>query len=90
MKSDFRELEMQLKEKIKKLAEPVDFDAFEKDGVLKKKGAWYLVLQYDKLPKHVTDRIVSIQADKQGRVTALKFSKPTKRLQKLSDKLNAE
>ncbi|MCW8880411.1 MAG: hypothetical protein OQJ89_00395 [Kangiellaceae bacterium] len=67
----------------KQLATPIDFDQLIKDGIIEKKGAWYQVLDMERLPKHAKKQITEFTQD--GKV---KFSLATKSAQKLVDKLS--
>jgi hypothetical protein len=42
---------------VRKLARPVDFKKLERQGLLKKRGAWYIVPNIHMLPEHVTLKI---------------------------------
>jgi len=75
-----------LLEQAKKLATPIDFDALIAQGVLEKKGAWYKVPDWDKLPEHAEAKAYSIRTD--GTDILVKFSKATKAAQKIVDKLS--
>ncbi len=70
-------------EKAKSLATPIDFEALISDGILEKKGAWYKILDMERLPDHAKDKITEFASG--GMV---KFSKATKSAQKLVDKLS--
>lgn len=51
---------------VKKLAEPVDLEALEKKGIIKKSGAWYLINGFDNLPESARTRISEVKQDKNG------------------------
>ncbi len=42
-------------------ATPIDFDALIEQGVLEKKGAWYAILDMDRLPEHAKRRVKSLK-----------------------------
>lgn len=69
--------------KAKSLATPIDFEALVSDGILIKNGAWYKILDMERLPEHAKDKIMELASG--GMV---KFSKTTKSAQKLVDKLS--
>jgi len=70
-------------EKAKVLATPIDIEGLINDGVIEKKGAWYKILDMERLPSHAKDKITEFASG--GMV---KFSKTTKSAQKLVDKLS--
>jgi CRISPR/Cas system CSM-associated protein Csm5 (group 7 of RAMP superfamily) len=70
-------------EKAKKLATPINFEVLIDQGVLEKKGAWYQVLDMNRLPEHAKAQISEFSSD--GKV---KFSKNIKSAQKLVNKLS--
>ncbi|MES9280122.1 hypothetical protein ABEP46_12410 [Cutibacterium acnes] len=69
-------------EKAKILATPIDFEKLIADGILKKKGAGYVILDTNRLPEHAKSKIIEVSGG------AVKFSKSTKSAQKLVDKLS--
>ena len=69
------------------LGEPIDFDQLIRDGVLQKSGAWYKVLDYKRLPKHASKKIIAAELNSDGTVAKVKFSKVTKSFQKLADRV---
>lgn len=73
----------EMKEKLKKLATPIDFEGLIKKGVLKKKGAWYEILNMDKLPKHAKAQAIAMKTP-----NLIKFSKCTKSAEKLLKKIS--
>lgn len=75
-------------EQAKKLATPIDFDTLIAQGVLEKKGAWYKVLDWDKLPEHAKEKVKAIEGGPDGKNTLVKFSKDTKTARKIVDKLS--
>ncbi|WP_027390906.1 hypothetical protein [Chrysiogenes arsenatis] len=70
-------------EKAKNLATPINFEDLIANGILEKKGAWYKILDMERLPEHAKDKITEFASD--GMV---KFLKATKSAQKLVDKLS--
>lgn len=58
---------------VEKLAAPIDFDALERDGLLEKVGAWYVVPNLDHLPDHARTKISETKLE-MGRVL-VKFKK---------------
>ncbi|ARU88289.1 hypothetical protein [Pseudomonas sp. M30-35] len=72
----------ELLERAKTLATPIDFENLIADGILKKKGAGYVILDMNRLPEHAKSQIIGCS---EGTV---KFSKSTKSAQKLVDKLS--
>jgi hypothetical protein len=67
---------------LRRLAEPlateIDFAGLVADGVLKKHGSWYEVLDLDRLPEHARVKIKAVRAP-----NLVKFRKPSKKLQQL-------
>lgn len=45
------------------LAKPIDFETLIADGVLEKNGAWYKILDMDRLPDHATAKIREARSD---------------------------
>ena len=43
-------------------ATPIDFDALIEQGVLEKKGAWYAILDMERLPEHAKRRVKSLKS----------------------------
>jgi hypothetical protein len=52
---------------VRKLAWPVDFEKLERQGLLEKRGAWYIVPDIQMLPEHVTLKISEMKQS-QGKV----------------------
>jgi hypothetical protein len=57
------------------LATPLDFEQLVADGILRKRGAWWEVLDMDRLPKHARCKISWIKTG-----GLVKFSKPSSKL----------
>jgi len=64
------------------LATPIDFDQLTADGVLRKAGGWYEVLDPTRLPDSARQKI---KAFKSG--NRVRFRKPSKRAGKFLDSL---
>jgi len=71
-----------LVEEIEKITTPIDFDLLIKDQVLEKVGTWYRIKDEGRLPDYAK---AQIQTLKSGGL--VKFSKPSKTLEKLAQKL---
>ena len=56
----------ELRERIKVLTTPIDFDALIRDGVLEKQGSRYKVIKWDQLPPHVTAKVKSFKQTDKG------------------------
>lgn len=56
----------ELRDRIKVLTTPIDFDALIKTRVLEKKGAWYKVLNWRELPPHASGKVKSMKQTKDG------------------------
>jgi hypothetical protein len=68
--------------KLKKLLNtPIDLEQLEKDGVIKKKGWWYIVNDMKALPEYASRQINEIKSDNKGN-TLVRFLKQTKKLGK--------
>lgn len=63
-----------LRDQVKALAKPIDFEKLETLGILTKVGAWYRIHKMKELPKHASDKIYEIAQDSRG--TKVKFRKP--------------
>ena len=88
-KIDHDELRQQVTEKLKDLATPIDFEDLIKKGIIKKRGAWYEILDKNKLPKHVGAQIIEFKhSSTPNEPTLCKFSKGTKRAEKLLKKIS--
>ena len=59
------------------LATPIDFDGLISDEILRKRGEWYEVLDFARLPEHARVKIRAVRAP-----NLVKFRKPAKKLQK--------
>lgn len=82
-----RKLFEQIASEARSAAEPVDFDALERDGVLSKEGVWYRIHRYESLPENAAARISEIAQDAKGiKVKFYKsssFEKIAKKFEKL-------
>jgi hypothetical protein len=67
---------------LQQLTTPIDFDGLTAAGVLKKSGAWYIVLQPVKLPRHAWRQAIAIESGPKGALK-LKFTKSTKKAEAL-------
>ena len=56
----------ELRERIKVLTTPIDFEALIKAGVLEKGGAWYKVINWKELPPHASGKVKSMKQTKDG------------------------
>ncbi len=71
--------------KVELLAQPIDFDQLVADGVLRRKGSRYLVLDMDRLPEAASFQMRSMEQTKEGVV--VRFAKTNKQAAKLLRKL---
>ena len=62
-------------EMARKLATPVDVDALVATGVLRKRGAWYEVLDEERLPDHVNAQVREMRWEQRGNATPRQFIK---------------
>ena len=60
------------------LAAPIDFAHLVATGVLRKRGAWYEVLDMTRLPEHARVKIEAVRSPNR-----VKFREPSKPLRKL-------
>jgi hypothetical protein len=67
----------ELRQAAEALATPIDFDQLIEDGVLRKTGSWYEVVDPARLPEHARLKIKALKAGNR-----VKFRKPSKRLGK--------
>lgn len=67
---------------LKAQATPIDFEKLESEGLLQKKGAWYLVSNIHTLPEHVGLQIDGAKIDKKGN-TLIKLPKSWKKSQQM-------
>jgi hypothetical protein len=63
---DNGKLRRQLREEAELLAIPIDFDQLVKDGILKKRGAWWELLDIGRLPEHARCNIKAFKSIKAG------------------------
>lgn len=75
----------EVRQGIFEIAIPIDFDQLINDGVLVKEGAWYRVLDMNRLPKHASMKIKTIESGPKG--VRLKFYPVTKSTMRLAEKL---
>ncbi len=66
------------------LAKPIDFQALEAQGVLKKEGSRYRLLKPKELPEHASRKIEEIEFGDGGSFAKFESEKP---YQKLRDQL---
>lgn len=59
------------------LATPIDFDALTREGVLEKHGGWYLVKDFERLPKGALKRAHAMKSGPDG--TLFKFTSESAR-----------
>ncbi len=69
------------------LATPIDFETLIRDGVLEqaKRRGWYRVKDWDRFPEHARAKVSEIT-----NTGEVKFRKPSKKMQRLADKLSRE
>lgn len=48
------------------MSEPIDFEQLERDGILRKTGAWYEVLDMNRLPEHVRAQAIGASGSSRG------------------------
>lgn len=65
----------------KQLATPIDFLGLEKEGIIEKKGAWFMVKSLKDLPEYVSMQVRSIKTDDKGNCF-VQFPKSWKRAQR--------
>ena len=68
---------------IRDFAEPIDFEKLIGEGILEKKGAWYKIIDWDRLPQHAKVKVKEFCSD-----GTVKFEKVTKSIEKLAKKLS--
>lgn len=73
-------LQNQIIEQAKMLATPISFDELEKNGIIEKKGAWFVVINWKALPKYASVQIRAIKQGVDGKIYA-QFPKNWKRAQ---------
>jgi hypothetical protein len=56
----------QLDNQMRLMSESIDFDQLERDGILRKAGAWYEVLDMSRLPEHVRAQAVAVSGSTSG------------------------
>lgn len=65
-----------LEKQTRLLSEPIDFEQLERDGILRKVGAWYEVPDMNLLPEHVSAQAIAVSGSRSGDVLPrLKFKK---------------
>lgn len=50
----------QLRHLAEMLATPIDFDQLVADGILRKRGAWWEVLDWNRLPEHARQKVQAV------------------------------
>lgn len=70
---------------IEVLAKPIDFESLETEGLLKKEGSWYRLINPKDLPEHVSRKIIEIKTDDSGTLAKFESEKP---YQKMKDRFN--
>ncbi|MGE5712035.1 MAG: hypothetical protein ACM34B_17820 [Nitrospira sp.] len=71
-------LREELRERAKRLAQPIDFEALTAQGLLKKEGSRYRVRNIHELPQHVRDHIVETGTTKGVPGVLVMFKLPSK------------
>lgn len=67
------------------LISPVNFEDLEARAVLKKEGAWYRVLDFKRVPKHVWSKVQAVDQDSKG--IRIKLAKRTKKTEALARRI---
>jgi hypothetical protein len=68
-------------------ATPIDFDQLIADGVLRKHGAKYELLDLARLPEHARLKIRIVAASRKTPNPVISFHKPSKRVTRLAKKM---
>lgn len=55
-----------LEEQTRLMSEPIDFAQLERDGILRKVGTWYEVLDMGRVPEHVRSQAVAVSGSASG------------------------
>ncbi len=71
---------------VKELATPIDFSQLIADGILAKKGTWYEVIDWKRLPPHANRQVQQIDQASDGKML-VKFKDTSKSAQKLYKKM---
>lgn len=74
---------------VRKLAQPVDFEALVKEGLLTKVGAWWAVSDMHKLPEHVSVKISEVKVVKGKALVKLRKTSEFESLAKKFKKIGA-
>ena len=74
---------------LKELATPIDYQDLITKEILKKSGAWYVVLKPAELPKYAWRHAVEMATGPNGKLK-LKFKKSTKRAQTIYKRMTGE
>jgi hypothetical protein len=80
----------EIRANLEMLATPIDFSKLEAEGAIKKKGAWYEVLDGNKIPEHARKKGKAIKAIKNRKTgkthTLVKFFKNEAKAKRLLDR----
>jgi len=89
MSISLKDFTKEVKAQILDLAKEIDFEGLESKGIIKKKGAWYQILQPNKLPQYARIQVTEIKfiKNKKEDIVLVKFNKARKRAQKLAEKI---
>jgi hypothetical protein len=74
---------------LKQLATPIDFEELAAKGILKKSGAWYIVLKPKDLPQHAWKQATAMEQGREGEVK-LKFKDSSKSAKALYKKITGK
>jgi hypothetical protein len=69
---------------IEELAKPIDFEALESDGILRKESTWYRLFKPHELLRHVSRKISAIKEDGKGVLAQFESERP---YQEMKDRL---
>ncbi|GAB4200856.1 MAG: hypothetical protein Tsb002_37180 [Wenzhouxiangellaceae bacterium] len=75
-----REMLQKISDELEEAAKPVDLEALEEKGLIRKNGAWYEVLNLNALPDALRIRISEIQSMERGVKVKLKKRNPFEKL----------
>ena len=78
-----------LLESLRQRSAPIDFEQLEKDGIVRKEGAWFRIMDLEHLPKYVSIQAKSAKTDGKGG-PLFQFPKSNKWAQKLYKRLTGK
>ncbi len=80
-------IEDEMLAKLEEMAKPLELDRLVEQGVLKKAGSWYIVLNHREIPRNILSHATEMQQRENGEVR-LKFVDASRVARSLLDKIS--